>query len=134
MYISSGRIINVDNGGKLIGIATVVFDEMFVVKGIKIIRNGEKCFLTMPSKKHNSGYENLCFPINSSVREKMEEIVIGIYNKSLDEEGNVVNFRMNKNDISGTFSLLSQCVDDYTLSCSEYNPNLYIGDGIVFSA
>ncbi len=82
MEITGVKIYPVDNNDKLKAFVSVIFDDCFVVKDIKIIKGEKGLFLAMPSKKNKNGtYKDIAHPLNAETREKLEKIVIAEYNK-----------------------------------------------------
>ncbi|NLB84619.1 MAG: septation regulator SpoVG [Acholeplasmataceae bacterium] len=76
------RVLNVDN--RLKGVATITFDDCFVVHDIKIIDGEEGIFIAMPSKKTPNGtYRDIAHPINSETRKEIEEVVVEAYEEAL---------------------------------------------------
>ncbi len=76
------RVLNVDN--RLKGVATITFDDCFVVHDIKIIDGEEGIFIAMPSKKTPNGtYRDIAHPINSETRKEIEEVVVKAYQEAL---------------------------------------------------
>ncbi|MDD4316569.1 MAG: septation regulator SpoVG [Clostridia bacterium] len=73
--------------GKLKAVASIVFDDVFVVHDIKVIETGEDCFVVMPSRKGPDGeYRDVAHPLNSEVRENIKSLIITEYKKLLEEE------------------------------------------------
>ncbi len=73
--------------GKLKAVASIVFDDVFVVHDIKVIETGEDCFVVMPSRKGPDGeYRDVAHPLNSQVRENIKTLIIDEYKKLLAEE------------------------------------------------
>src|SRR5690554_1057778 len=73
--------------GKLKAVASIVFDDEFVVHDIKVIETGEDCFVVMPSRKGPDGeYRDVAHPLNSEVREKIKTLIITDYKKLLEEK------------------------------------------------
>ena len=65
------------------GIATVVLDDCFKIKGIRIIEKDDKLMLAMPSRKNkNNENEDVAHPLNAETREMFEEAVFAEYNKA----------------------------------------------------
>ena len=65
------------------GIATVVLDDCFKIKGIRIIEKDDKMMLAMPSRKNkNNENEDVAHPLNAETREMFEEAVFAEYNKA----------------------------------------------------
>ncbi len=69
---------------KLKAVASVTFDECFVVHDIKIIEGNEGPFIAMPSRKASNGeYKDIAHPINTETREAIISAVIDEYNKEV---------------------------------------------------
>lgn len=70
--------------------ASVVFDNVFSVKNIKIIKGREKDFVAMPSEKRNDRYYDICHPIDMVFRSEMESAVMKVYKqyKEIQDVGN----------------------------------------------
>ena len=59
---------------KMKGIATVVLDDCFKIKGIRIIDKGDRLMLAMPSRKNKLGEnEDVAHPINEETRKMFED-------------------------------------------------------------
>ena len=57
--------------------ASIVFDECFIVRDLKVIDGDSKLFVAMPSKKMKDGsYRDTAHPLNSSMREMIESRVL----------------------------------------------------------
>jgi len=57
--------------------ASIVFDEAFIVRDLKIIDGEGKLFVAMPSKKMKDGsYRDTAHPLNSEMREMIESKVL----------------------------------------------------------
>lgn len=64
------------------GIATVVLDDCFKIKGIRIIEKDDKMMLAMPSRKNkNNENEDVAHPLNAETRKMFEEAVFAEYEK-----------------------------------------------------
>lgn len=65
------------------GIATVVLDDCFKIKGIRIIEKDDKMMLAMPSRKNrNNENEDVAHPLNAETREMFEKAVFAEYEKA----------------------------------------------------
>ena len=70
MQITDVRIRKVENAGKLKGVASVTFDEEFVVHDIKVIEGASGVFVAMPSVKNSVGeFKDVAHPIKTELRE-----------------------------------------------------------------
>ena len=86
MQITDVRVRKVAKEGKLKAVVSITMDEEFVVHDIKVIEGEKGLFIAMPSKKAVDGeYRDIAHPINSETREKIQSIILEIYEKVLEE-------------------------------------------------
>jgi stage V sporulation protein G len=65
---------------------TVVFEDNFVVHGVKIIHAAGKTFVAMPTRRNPSGqHTDICHPINRNYRRYLEETILRAYEQKLEE-------------------------------------------------
>lgn len=79
MKITEVRITPVDFGN-LKAYATITFDKVFVVTGLKVIEgvNGE--FVAMPNKQAKDGeWKDIAFPIDKAFRREIQDAVLAKY-------------------------------------------------------
>ena len=87
MEITEVRVFPV-NEEKLKAFASIIFDDCFVVSDIKIIQGTQGLFISMPSKKRKNGmFRDVAHPLNSEMRRRIEERVIGKYREVLALSG-----------------------------------------------
>ena len=87
MQITDVRIRKVEKEGKLKAVVSITIDEEFVVHDIKIIEGEKGLFIAMPSRKAADGeYRDIAHPINSSTREKIQELILEKYQETLEAE------------------------------------------------
>ena len=90
MQITDVRVRKIEKEGKMRAIVSITIDEEFVIHDIKVIEGDKGLFIAMPSKKAADGeYRDIAHPINSSTREKIQEIILEKYHNALlepDEE------------------------------------------------
>ena len=68
-------------------VVSVTFDDTFVVHDIKVIEGQEKLFVAMPSRKTPDGeFKDIAHPINTEMREKLENAIIREYEVSKAQE------------------------------------------------
>lgn len=80
--------VSLHDEDRLKGFANITFDNAFVVKGLKIIDNGQRLFVSMPSRKLGQGrYQDIAHPINSEMRQKIEYAVLTCYRELLGDNG-----------------------------------------------
>lgn len=70
------RIVKKDDS-KLKAVASVTFDDCFVVHDIKVIQGNEGYFIAMPSRKTNDGeYKDIAHPIKTEMRESIISAIL----------------------------------------------------------
>ena len=73
------RIVKKDDS-KLKAVASVTFDECFVVHDIKVIEGNEGYFIAMPSRKASDGeYKDIVHPINTETREQIIGVILDAF-------------------------------------------------------
>lgn len=83
MMITDVRIrIVKKEASKLKAVASVTFDDCFVVHDIKVIEGNEGCFIAMPSRKTADGeYKDIAHPIKTETREDLIKAIISAFEK-----------------------------------------------------
>ena len=72
MEITDVKIYPV-NEKKVKAYASVIFDECFIIRDLKVIDGDSKLFVAMPSKKMKDGsYRDTVHPLNSETRQRIE--------------------------------------------------------------
>ena len=80
MKITEVRITRLESDGKIRAMASVTFDECFVVTGLKVLEGSNGLFVSMPSRKLPDGtYKDICFPVTKDTREAIQEAVLAKY-------------------------------------------------------
>ena len=70
------RIVKKDDS-KLKGVASITFDDCFVIHDIKVIEGSEGYFIAMPSRKTADGeYKDIAHPINTETREQLIKAIL----------------------------------------------------------
>lgn len=80
-----------EDGKRLVGIARIVIENCFVINDIRIIqgKDNKSLFIAFPSRKQINGeFKDVCHPINSETREKIEEIILKEFK---GEENDITN-------------------------------------------
>ena len=87
MQITDVRVRKLTAEGKLRAVASITLDDEFVVHDIKIIEGEKGLFIAMPSKKTGDGeYRDIAHPIQSSTRERIQQIVLKAYDEASETE------------------------------------------------
>ena len=80
MKITDVRVKLVESDSRLRGVATITFDDAFVVRDIRIIEGENGIFVAMPSKKTPNGtFRDIAHPIHGDMRKLIEEAIVQAY-------------------------------------------------------
>ena len=73
------RIVKKDDS-KLKAVASVTFDDCFVVHDIKVIEGKDGYFIAMPSRKTNDGeHKDIAHPIKTETRENLISVILNAF-------------------------------------------------------
>ena len=86
MNITDVNVRLIKKEGKMKAVASITIDNEFVVHDIKVIDGDRGMFIAMPSRKSGDGeYRDIAHPLNSEMRNRLQEIIIDAYNRSCEE-------------------------------------------------
>lgn len=89
MKITDVRVRKTYPTGKMRGIVSVTFDDVFVVHDIKVIEGQNGFFIAMPSRKTPDGeFKDICHPIRSEMRRALQDAVLDAFEKAAAEAAN----------------------------------------------
>jgi len=93
MKISEVKVFPTKEVGRLKAYATIVFDNSFIVRDLKIIEGNKGLFVSMPSRKRKDGtFRDIVHPLNVEMRQVIESTVIQEYNRAVESgEFNVID-------------------------------------------
>lgn len=87
MQVTDVRIRVIDRDSKMKAIASVTFDDCFVVHDIKVIEGEKGYFIAMPSKRTpDEQFRDVAHPINPQMREELEDAILARFREALQEE------------------------------------------------
>ncbi len=73
-------VVRLVDMNKVQAIASVTFDEEFVVHNLRIVEGDKGLFVAMPSRKLPNGeYRDVAHPINTETRERIQNAVLEEY-------------------------------------------------------
>ena len=76
--------------GRLKAYATVVFDNSFIVRDLKVIEGDKGLFVSMPSRRRKDGtFRDIVHPLNAEMRKTIEDTVVAEYEKVKDSTQDV---------------------------------------------
>ena len=82
LEITEIKVKPIQDGNKMKAVASVTFENVFVVHDIKVIEGSNKLFVAMPSRKTPDGqFKDIAHPITSDMRSLLEEKIIEKYNE-----------------------------------------------------
>lgn len=88
MQVTDVRIRRIHSEGKMKALASVTFDNEFVVHELRVIEGEHGLFVAMPSRRTGAGeYRDIAHPIDSRMRGHIQEVVIGKYREALVGDG-----------------------------------------------
>ncbi len=83
MKITEVKVYPVQDSGRLKAYATMVFDDAFIVRDLKIIEGDNGLFVSMPSRRRKDGFRDIVHPLNSETRQVVESAIIEEYKKTV---------------------------------------------------
>ncbi len=86
MEITDVRLRKIETEGKLRAYVSITFDDSFVVHDLRVIDGNKGMFVAMPSKRlPNGDHKDIAHPINTEIREKIQNAVLDVYSRELEE-------------------------------------------------
>lgn len=71
------------------GYADIVFDNCFMIEGIRIIQGPAGLFISFPTKKRIDGtHWDIAFPVNAKTRNMIQQAILEKYEKIVPESEN----------------------------------------------
>lgn len=82
MKITEVKVYPSKEAGRLKAYATIVFDNAFIIRDLKVIEGDKGLFVSMPSRRRKDGtFRDIVHPLNSDMRQNIEDSIIAEYNK-----------------------------------------------------
>lgn len=77
MKITEVKVYPARESGRLKAYATIVFENSFIVRDLKIIEGHKGLFVSMPSRRRKDGtFRDIVHPLNSDTRAAIERRII----------------------------------------------------------
>jgi len=100
MKITEVKVYTVKNRERekrLCAYATIVFDNCFIVRDLKIVKGVDGLFISMPSRRSKFGtFRDIAHPLNAAMRGEIERAIFAEYDKVVNQnpsgEGQSENF------------------------------------------
>ena len=72
---------------KLRAVASVVLDDCFVVKNVRVVDGAKGLFIFMPSRRNVKGeFSELCFPLSAELRRELSDAVLQAYREASEKK------------------------------------------------
>jgi stage V sporulation protein G len=84
MEITDVRVKKVNSGNRMKAIASITFDNEFVIHEIKVIEGQDGLFMAMPRREKNGKFNDIAHPINQATRDKIQNAILEAYEKAED--------------------------------------------------
>lgn len=82
MEVTAVKLRRIDTEGRMKAIASITFDNEFVIHDIRIINGNNGLFVAMPSRRAPDGeFRDIAHPINSKTRAKIQDAVLEEYHR-----------------------------------------------------
>lgn len=83
MEVTEVRVFPVEEE-KLKAYVTIIFDDCFVIRDLKVINGKSGLFVAMPSRKRKDGtFKDLAHPLDNGTRKKIEDKILAEYNREV---------------------------------------------------
>jgi stage V sporulation protein G len=77
MKITEVKVYPAKETGRLKAYATIVFDDSFIIRDLKVIQGHKGLFVSMPSRRRKDGtFRDVAHPLNSDMRKLIEESIL----------------------------------------------------------
>ena len=74
--------------GKLLGFASVTFDDCFVVHNLRVVSGEKGIFVAMPSRQlPNNKFVDVAHPVTNEMRERIQIAVLRQFDQTKPESG-----------------------------------------------
>jgi stage V sporulation protein G len=85
MNITEVKVYLAKESGRLKAYATIVFDNCFIVRDLKVIEGDKGFFVSMPSRRRKDGvFRDIVHPLNAETRKLIEDHIIAEYQKVVE--------------------------------------------------
>mgnify|MGYP000129874021 CR=1 FL=1 len=76
---------------KLRAVCTVILDDCFLVKNVRVVEGAKGLFLSLPSRRNVKGeWTEYCFPMTKELRAELTASVLDAYEAAVQNEGSAV--------------------------------------------
>lgn len=86
--IGCQNLFHVPAGGQggIRAYASATIDGCLAIRGIKVVEGGrDGLFVSMPSRKTQDGYKEVCFPVTAEFREQLYHGILDAYQQAITQ-------------------------------------------------
>lgn len=80
MKITEVRVTKTNGESSLKAFASVTFDEVFVVHGVRVIDGQNGVFVAMPSRKVGEEFKDVAHPVTKEFKTEFDKAVLDAFN------------------------------------------------------
>lgn len=73
-----------DDDSRVLGFASVVFDDDFVVHNVRLVEAASGLIAAMPNEEYRGELRDVAHPLNNDCRSRIRGAVIEAYNEEVD--------------------------------------------------
>ena len=84
--ITHVKVRKVEGGGKMKAVASIIFDDEFVVHDIKVVEGKTGLFVAMPSKKLGGSHKDIAHPLKQETRDKIFNAILEEFHEAAGVE------------------------------------------------
>jgi stage V sporulation protein G len=87
LEITEVKVYPAKDSGKLKAYATIVFENCFIIRDLKVIEGEKGFFVSMPSRRRKDGtFRDIVHPLDSDTRQQVEDFIIKEYQRMAEPE------------------------------------------------
>ncbi len=85
--------VNLRQEDRLKAFVNITLDDVFVVRGLKVIQGNQGLFVCMPSRKMPDGtYKDIAHPISNEFRQELEAMILDTYHQKLIDDPDGISY------------------------------------------
>ncbi len=86
MTITEVRMRRIDSTDRTKAVASLTFDDSFVVHEVELVQRRDEIYVSMPSRRLPGGdYLDIAHPVNSRTRNYIKDEMLRVYEEALQE-------------------------------------------------
>ena len=67
------------NPSALLATASVCLEDCFIIRGVKVVEGSKSIVVSMPSRKVDEEYRDVCYPSTKEFRQEFDQAVLDAY-------------------------------------------------------